>query len=64
MKDQYFTGDAKILVDMLFDNKCFREDVTRDSMNGIEEFISYTMQSRFDLYIKAEKLFERINNKK
>jgi len=61
MNEDYFKVDAKQLVDMLFDTKMFREDVTRDDLNAVEEFIGFTLQSKFDLHMRVSKLAERID---
>ena len=59
-----FKTDAKSIVDMLFDTKCFREDITRDSLDGVEEFISYAMESKFDMRQRAKELFDKIDRNK
>lgn len=63
MEKTYFKNDAKQIVDMLFDNKLFKEDMTRDSLNLIEDFIDSSMQGRCDSHLKCEKLMDKINNK-
>lgn len=60
MSEQYFKNDAKQLVDMLFDNKLFKDGLTRDDLTGIEDLLSYTMQSKFDSHMRAKELFDRI----
>ena len=60
MTKTYFKNDAKQIIDMLFDNKIFIPTLTRDELNATEEFIEYSMQSRFDTHLKAEKLFSKI----
>lgn len=58
-----FKQDAKTLVDTLFETKLFRDDLTRDELNTIEEMIDYSMSSRFDSVLRAEKLFQQIKDK-
>lgn len=55
MNDNIFKQDAKSLVDMMFDAKIFKDYVTRDDMNGIEDFICYCMKTRYESHLKAEK---------
>ena len=62
-KTGYFKQDAKSIVDMCFDSKIFRSDLTRDDMNEIENLISCLLQSRFDNHIRINKLLERIKSK-
>lgn len=64
MTHQYFKNDAKQLVDMLFDNKLFIPTLTRDELNGVEEFLQYTMQSKFESHIRAKELFDKIEKSK
>ena len=56
----YFKNDAKSIVDMLFDAKCFKEQITRDNLNSTEEFIFEMMQTRFDSIKKLQSLMEKI----
>lgn len=60
---QIFKQDAKSIVDTLFETKIFRDDLTRDELNSVEELISYCMSSRFDSFSRAEKLYQQINSK-
>lgn len=59
MDEKYFKNDAKQMVDVMFDTKLFKEDVTRDDMNGFEDLIQYLLQSRFDSYVKIKELFDK-----
>jgi len=43
MEDKYFKTDAKQIVDILFDTKVFKDDMTRDDFNNLEEFIWYLL---------------------
>lgn len=58
-----FKQDAKSITDTLFETKIFRDDLTRDELNSIEEMIDYCMSSRFDSLKRAEKLYKQIENK-
>lgn len=63
--EQYFKSDAKTTVDTLFDAKLFKDEVTRDMLNGVEEYIAFVMQTRFSSYQRVTKLMERVEaNKK
>lgn len=59
-----FKQDAKIIVDMLFDTKAFREDITRDSMDGLQDLILYLLQNRHDSHLRLTALTEKINKSK
>lgn len=59
---EYFKQDAKQIVDMLFDTKCFKDDVSRDDMNSVEDFIKEMMQIKFESNLKLKSLIDKINN--
>jgi hypothetical protein len=60
MKDQLFKNDAKQIVDMIFDNKMFKDNITRDDMNGFEDLISFLIQTRFESHIRCENMLRKI----
>lgn len=55
-----FKQDAKTIVDTLFNTKLFKDDLTRDDFNSVEELLQYMMSSRFDSFLRAEKLSNSI----
>ncbi len=55
-----FRNDGKMITDMLFNTKLFKEDITRDDIKKVEIFIGECMSLRFETYKKAEKLFSSI----
>ena len=61
--NKIFKQDAKSIVDTLFETKIFRDDLTRDELNSIEEMLDYLLSSRYDSILRAEKLFKQINDK-
>lgn len=63
-KEELFKKDAKDIVDTIFDNRLFKEDITRDNMNGFEDLITFLLQSKFNSRWKAEKFFEQISKVK
>lgn len=60
MEKSIFRSDAKQMVDMAFDNKLFKGDVTRDDMTAFEDLIDFLLSTRFESYKRAEALFDRI----
>jgi hypothetical protein len=60
MDDKIFKQDAKSIVDLAFNNKLFKEEITRDDMNTFEELINFLLSSKFESYKKAETLFNSI----
>ena len=64
MEKQIFKSDAKQIVDLFFETKLFKEDVTRDDMNETENLVQFLLESRFDSYVRINKLTERIDKSK
>lgn len=64
MEEKIFKADAKQMVDMAFDNKLFKDEITRDDMNGFEDLIQFLLQNRFESYQRVEKLMAKIEGRK
>ena len=60
MKNEIFKEDAKSIVDLAFETKLFKEEVTRDDMNNFEEFIEFLLTSKFESYKRANNLLEKL----
>jgi hypothetical protein len=63
MEDTFFKNDAKQIVDMAFNNKLFKEELTRDDFNAFEDLIQFLLQTRFESYKKIHSLVNSIDNK-
>ena len=63
MEDKIFKADAKQLVDMAFNNKLFKDELTRDDFNAFEDLIQFLLQSRFESYQRVEKLMKSIDGR-
>lgn len=64
MNEPMFKNDAKSIVDVAFETKLFKDSVTRDDMNTFEELIQFMLSSRFDSYIKCQKILEHTEKHK
>lgn len=64
MNNKIFKQDAKTIVDMLFDAKLFKDNLTRDDFNKVEEILLFTLESRFNSHVKMTELMERIKETK
>ena len=60
MEDKIFKADAKQIVDMAFNNKIFKDEVTRDDMNAFEDLITFLLQSRYESYLRVQALMSRM----
>jgi hypothetical protein len=61
MNEKIFKEDAKQIVDLCFDTNIFKESLTRDDMNAIQDYIESSLQSRLDSYKKIDSLMKKIN---
>lgn len=61
MKIGDFKQDAKIIVDLCFNTKLFRKDITRDDINAFEEFIEDVMKMRFDSHLRTQELMDSLD---
>lgn len=58
----YYQARAKEVVDMLFDKGYFREDVSRDGMKDVEDFIAWDFQTQCESAKRITLLTKRIKN--
>lgn len=56
-------NQAKSIIDILFDGKMLREDVTRDQMNVLEKLLDDMIEMSIESVIKSEKLIQSLNKK-
>jgi hypothetical protein len=64
MDEMIFKQDAKQIVDLAFDNKLFKDEVTRDDMNSFEELINFLLSSRYESYKRVDNLLSRLEKVK
>jgi hypothetical protein len=62
MDKEIFKRDAKTIVDLSFNNKLFKDEVTRDDMDKFEDLLSYLLQSKYESYKRAEELLKKLKN--
>lgn len=62
MDEKIFKQDAKSIVDLAFESKLFKDSVTRDHMNALEDLIEYMLSSRLESYKRTEKLLEDLKH--
>ena len=67
MKDEtiepFYQVRAKEIVDMLFDKGYFREDVSRDGMNDVENFLAWSFQTQCQSSVKIALLTKKIKER-
>jgi len=62
MTEEIFKQDAKVIVDVLFESKSFKDHITRDNMSELQNIIEYMLSSKFKSYLKMKDLQNRINH--
>lgn len=45
LTDPFYQGEAKQLVDMMFDNSVFNPKMSRDDLQGVENLFAYYLDS-------------------
>ena len=51
MDEKIFKQDAKQIVDLAFDNKLFKDEITRDDMNGFQSLIQFLLSTAYPSYL-------------
>lgn len=64
MDENIFKQDAKQIVDLAFNQKLFKDEVTRDIMNTFEELINFLLSTRYESYKRTDKLLESLKTTK
>lgn len=59
----FYQVRAKELVDMLFDKGYFREDISRDGMKAVEDFIGFLFQSQCQMAARAATLLKKVKER-
>lgn len=62
--EPYYQLRAKEIIDVLFDKKFFRDDVSRDDMQGVEDFVAFSLQSQSKMSVKCALLCKSVKDKK
>lgn len=57
--ESFYQIRGKEIVDALFDKGYFREDVSRDGMKDVEDFIAWYVQSQCKSAVKIAELNKR-----
>ncbi len=58
--EEFYQSRGKEIVDVLFDKGYFREDVSRSSMQDVEDFIAFYIQSQCKMAVTLAELSKRV----
>ncbi len=56
-------SESKTIVDLMFDNNIFRNDLTRDDLNAVEEYLDYSLNSRLKSIDTIRNIMKTINER-
>jgi hypothetical protein len=63
--EEYYKKQAKELTDLLFDKRFLNDDLSRESVNWLDDYIGFVLQTQVNSAVKASKLMasmrERVN---
>lgn len=62
--EPFYQNRAKEFIDMLFDKGYFREDVSRDGMQQVENFLGWYFQSQCQSAVKCAFLSKKASELK
>ena len=54
--EPFYQIRAKEIIDMLFDKGYFREDVSRNGMDEVENFLAWTLKVQCDMAVRCALL--------
>lgn len=58
--DKYYLKKAKDLTNMLFDKDFLNNELTRESIDWLEDFLGFTLQSEAQMSARAAVLVARL----
>lgn len=61
--DVYYKRQAKDLVDLLFDRRFLNDELSRESINWLEDYIGFLMQSQSNTAAKCALLTAKMRDK-
>ena len=62
--DEFHKRQAKELVNLLHDKRFLNDDLSREAMDWLEEFLAFTVQSRVEIAVKCAALTASLRDKR
>jgi len=62
--EEYYKKEAKEIVDMLFDKRFLNDNLAREAMDGLEEFLGFIIQSKCQSAAKVAVLTAKMRDRK
>ena len=60
VKEEIFRKQAEELVDKLFDNNFFHDNIKRSDMRTIEDIICYFMDSEYTTHVRCQEFINKV----
>ena len=61
--EEFYKRKAKDLVNLLFDKRFLNDDLSRDSIDWLEDFMGFTLQSEASMSAKCAVLTAKMRDK-
>ena len=62
--EDHYKKQAKELTELLFDKRFLNDDLSRESIDWLEDFIGFVIQSQVNTAVKVSKLVAKMRDKK
>jgi len=62
--DGYYQRQGKELVEMLFDKRFLNDDLSKESMDWLEDYLGFILQSQANSSAKVTKLIAKMRDSK
>jgi len=62
--EKYYKRQARGLTDLLFDKGFLADDIAREDMRKIENYIGWMFQSQVNMAVRASNLLKKIKERK
>lgn len=62
--DEYYQREAKDLVNLLFDKRFLNDDLSREAIDWLEDYVGFVLQSRCEMAAKTAVLTAKLRDKK
>jgi hypothetical protein len=58
--DEFYKKEAKDLINVLFDKNFLNPELTRESIDWLEDYMGFCFQCRVDMAVRADQLLARL----
>ena len=62
--EDYYKKQAKELTDLLFDKRFLNDELSREAINWLDDYIGFILQTQVNSAVKASQLLARMRDRK